>query len=539
MSDIFEEEFDAAETGEGSRTVRAAVPDGGRVRLDAFLAGFAGESRSRVKRLVEDGHCLVDGKPCVSVDLRLRPGQTAELSLPEPQASPEAEDGPLDILYSDEDIAVINKPAGLTMHPCPSCPRGTLVNRLIARFPRLALQEGPRPGIVHRLDKDTSGLVVAALSERARLRLAESFAAREVHKTYLAITRGTPRPSGECALPVGRHPTQKTRMAIVPEAKGGRSALTKWETLYALPDGKAALLAVRIFTGRTHQIRVHMAQEGHPLIGDTVYGPRDDECPAGRQMLHAWKLSFRHPADGHGVAFLCPPPEDFTQTLLALADGMDRLILTGMPGCGKSAVLRCLAGKGIPAWSADEAVSRMYRPGSACWQMMRARWGDAFLDDSGAVDRKKLSAMLAERPGMRRELEAIIHPLTREEMLAFFRKAEQEGTMLAAAEVPLWFECGWEKPLRTLVAAVACPDETRRMRLAQERGWNRDKIAAIESWQWSARDKENAADIVLHNAGSLEDLERTAGNLLQEIEERRSAGREALSARLHALWGAS
>jgi 23S rRNA pseudouridine1911/1915/1917 synthase len=140
---------------------------------------------------------------------------------------------------------------------------------------------------------------------------------------------------------------------------------------------------------------------------------------------------------------------------------------------------------------------------------------------------------------MRRELEAIIHPHVLEEMLGFFRKAEQEGAGLAAAEVPLWFECGWEKPRRALVAAVACPDEERRARLSRERGWSQEKTAAIESWQWSARDKENAADIILHNAGSLEDLERNAACLLRELEKRRAAAREDLSARLRALWGAS
>ncbi len=539
MSDIFEEGIDAVEMDGGLRTVRAAVPAGGKVRLDAFLASVSGESRSRVKKFVEEGHCLVDGSPCASADARLRPGQVAELSLPVPQGSPAAEDGPLDILYSDQDIAVINKPAGLTMHPCPSCPEGTLVNRLIMRFPQLSLQEGQRPGIVHRLDKDTSGLVIAALSERARLRLAEAFAAREVHKTYLAITRGRPAGSGECALPIGRHPTQKTRMAIVPEAKGGRSALTRWEVLHALPGGTAALLAVRIFTGRTHQIRVHMAQEGFPLLGDAVYGPKDAACPAKRQMLHAWKLEFRHPADGRAMAFTCPPPEDFMQTMLALGDGMDMLILTGMPGCGKSAALRCLGGKGIPTWSADEAVAAMYRPGSECWSMMRSRWGDTFLEDSGAVDRQKLSAMLAGRPGMRRELESIIHPLVLEEMHGFFRNAARDGTRLAAAEVPLWFECGWEKPHRALVAAVSCPDGARRARLSAERGWSQEKIAAIESWQWSAQDKERAADIILQNAGSFDDLDRAVEELLQNLRARHAAAREALAERLRTLWGAS
>ena len=202
---------------------RFEVPAGSKkMRLDAFLGTAAELSRSRVKKLVEQGGCLVDGAPCADADYRVRPGQIVELSMPGASDALAPEEGPLDIVYSDADIAVVNKPAGLTMHPCPSCPSGTLVHRMLSRFPQLALQEGPRPGIVHRLDKDTSGLVIVALSERARLRLIEDFAQRRVHKTYLAVTRGVPPAEGTSDLPIGRHPTIKTHMAVVPEEKGRR-----------------------------------------------------------------------------------------------------------------------------------------------------------------------------------------------------------------------------------------------------------------------------------------------------------------------------
>ncbi|MBP3731259.1 MAG: dephospho-CoA kinase [Mailhella sp.] len=506
----------------GFRTVRSAVPPGPKIRLDAFLAAASGESRSHVKKLVEQGLCLVDGKQCSTADFRLRSGQKTELSIPLPSASPVPEEGPLDILYSDEDIAVVNKQAGLTMHPCPSCPQGTLVNRLMARFPQLTRQEGARPGIVHRLDKDTSGLVIIALSEKARLRLTQSFASREVHKTYLAVTRGIPASEGMCDLPVGRHPTIKTRMAVVPESKGGRNALTRWKVLDTLAGGRAALLAVRIFTGRTHQIRVHLAHEGHPLWGDGVYGPNDPDDPARRQMLHAWKLEFCHPANGRTMQFTCPPPEDFSQTMTALDQGMEKIILTGMPGCGKSAVLKKLAERGLPIWSADDAVAAQYERGADGWRLMRMRWGDAFLDDSGAVDRTRLASMLCEKPEMRRELESLIHPLVRGSMEHFFMQAEQQGKTAAVAEVPLWFESGWPKPERSSIAVISCPEAIRHSRLCETRGWSEEKIAAVDSWQWKAKDKEASADMLIHNAGTLENLNTETDRFLMELKARRS-----------------
>ena len=510
----------------------ATVPqDAGRIRLDAFLASATGESRSRIKRQIGQGGCTVDGVPCADADMKLRPGQLVELVLPSSQESPSPEEGPLDILYEDGSIAVVNKPAGLTMHPCPSCPAGTLVNRLLFRFPQLAMQDGPRPGIVHRLDKDTSGLAVIALTERARLRLTEAFAAREVHKTYLAIAQGAVPNEGECALPVGRHPALKTRMAIVPENKGGRSALTRWQTLYAQAEGKASLLAVRIFTGRTHQIRVHLAHEGHPLLGDATYAPHGTAALAPRQMLHAWKLEFTHPATGKPLQFLCPPPQDFTQALLNLEGGMQKLILTGMPGCGKSAVLARLEAGGVPAWSADAAVAAQYRPGAEGWKLLRMRWGDAFFDQSGEVDRARLTELLRGNPDMRRELESVIHPLAHSDMERFFEDSSRAGRALAVAEVPLWFESGWELPPRAKVAVITCSQEVRHARLAQTRGWSSEKIAAVESWQWPPERKEKAADFLIRNGGTLAELDgeiRLFQQRLQEAEAARLAGLQAL-----------
>ncbi|WP_418765809.1 dephospho-CoA kinase [Mailhella sp.] len=527
---------DATPPSDEGEARRFTVPAGTKkMRLDAFLGSAAELSRSRVKKLVERGDCLVDGVCCSDADFRVRPGQTVELRMPGASEELAPEEGPLDVVYADDDIAVIDKPAGLTMHPCPSCPSGTLVHRLLARFPQLALQEGPRPGVVHRLDKDTSGLVIVALSERARLRLIEDFAARRVHKTYLAVTRGVPPLEGTSDLPIGRHPSIKTRMAVVPEDKGGRSALTKWRALYVSPSGRFALLAVRLFTGRTHQIRVHLAQAGFPLWGDAVYGPEDKTSPASRQLLHAWKLEFEHPVSGRAMRFVCPPPEDFPRAMLALEKKTRRVILTGMPGCGKSAVLARMEARGVPVWSADGAVASQYRPGADGWHLMRQRWGDAFFDDDGTVNRGKLTSLLASAPGMRRELERMIHPLVRGAMEAFFLRAQSCGAAVAVAEVPLWFETGWTCPGAD-IAVITCPDGIRHERLRATRNWSDAKIAAVESWQWKQEDKIAAADLLIRNDGTLEDLDEEVGAFLEVLSKRARNEEEKLCATWRRLW---
>lgn len=536
-------DLDGGEDEESSRLSGTTVPlsftvpaGTRRMRLDAFLGAVSDVSRSRLKKLVEQGACFVNGEVCLDADTKVRPGQEVEISIPSEENCLEPEEGPLEIVYCDNDIAVVNKPAGLTMHPCPSCPKGTLVHRLLMRFPQLARQEGLRPGIVHRLDKDTSGLVIIALSEKARLKLIEAFAAREVHKTYLAVTRGIPASEGMSELPIGRHPSVKTRMAVVPEEKGGRCALTEWSTLYASPSARFSLLAVRLFTGRTHQIRVHLAQAGFPLWGDRVYGPADRADPAQRQLLHAWKLEFTHPVSGMGMSFVCPPPVDFSEAMMALERGTKRVILTGMPGCGKSAVLERLAERGIPVWNADAAVAAQYRPRADGWYLMRQRWGDAFFHADGSVDRGRLTMLLEQTPGMRRELERLIHPLVRSSMDDFFREAAHRGVSVAVAEVPLWYEAGWSCPEGARVAVIVCPENIRHERLNRTRGWEAEKIAAVESWQWKQEEKINAADLLLYNDGTLEELDRRIASFLEELEEKGEEKAAVLLERWKSLW---
>lgn len=538
--------MDGREECNGAGCARAQGPEAGRhvvgpgereMRLDAFASRAAGLSRSRVKKAVLAGLCRVNGRVCTDADARLDEGCVVELALAPAEAGVRPEEGELTVLYRDESVVVVNKPAGLTVHPCPSCPEGTLVQRLLAHFPELARQEGARPGIVHRLDKDTSGLLVAALTETARLALSGTFAARAVGKTYLALTRGVPEAEGAVDMPLGRHPTQKTKMAVIAESKGGRPASSSWRRLYADPAGRFALLAVSIHTGRTHQIRVHLAEIGHPLWGDRLYAPRDRHDPAPRQMLHAWKLAFPHPGRSESLTCVCPPPEDFTRTALELSRRMQRVVLTGTPGCGKSSVLRLLAAEGVPVWSADAVVARAYRPGEDGWLLIRRRWGSRFLrGEDGPVDHAALAAALSEDDGLRRELEHLIHPLVFADMESFFSRAEAGGHPRAAAEVPLWHESRRQAP-DMVVVTVACPVVTRHERLREGRGWSDGWARTVDAWQWSERDKIAASHYVVDNGGPAEDLPGKVRSLLKRLDERRAAADAVLADTLRALWG--
>ena len=230
---------------------------------------------------------------------------------------PEAEAIPISILYQDTDIIVVDKPAGLTVHPAPGHPRGTLVNALLSAAPELRdVGEALRPGIVHRLDKDTSGLIVVAKNGRAQQALQSMLKEREVKKTYVALVRGVPEPNeGLIEAPIGRNPKNRKKMAVV---AGGRQSSTKYRVVEVIGDGRYALLEVEPVTGRTHQIRVHLSALGHPIVGDATYGGRSDLL--NRQFLHAAKLSFAMPPSQRMMEFESPLPADLRSTIETLRD---------------------------------------------------------------------------------------------------------------------------------------------------------------------------------------------------------------------------
>jgi|GEM_PF-3833 len=530
--------------GQIERLLSAAFPGPLPERVDRFLSRLPAArdvSRERIKQAVAAGQCLIDGGVCTDPAQKLRRGQivVCRVSAGDSPLQPSAH--PVDVLYEDDDIAVVNKPAGLTVHPCPSCAEETLVHRLLGRFPALQSFDGQRPGIVHRLDRDTSGLMVVALSEAARLRLVEMFSAREVHKTYLALVRGVPDEEGCCDQPVGRHPAQKIKMAVLPKNQGwGREALTEWQRMYADPSGVFSLLALRLHTGRTHQIRVHMQHCGHPLWGDRLYGhvldsqsrtrPRERFDPAPRQMLHAWKLSFRHPLSGKELVFTCLPPPDFWRCAYALHRRMPRVVVTGCPASGKSVFCRAMAELKIPVWSADADVKRLYAAGGDIAEILAQRYGTRYVEKGGEVNKAALFASMQESESFRMELQGLVHPVVSVSMLAFFEQAEQAGEPLAVAEVPLWFESGYSRNLPVppnvslTVVGVSCPDAVRYSRLAEKRGWSMDTISVMDSWQWSNAKKMSACDMVIENSGTLDELASAAARVrdrvIREAEER-------------------
>jgi len=276
------------------------------------MSEVSGLSRSRVAGLMAEGHCLIDGKTCVKAGTRTAPGQTVLLTVPAPRpAEPEAEDLPLRILYQDEDLAVVIKPRGMVTHPAPGHENGTLVNALLHHLDALGGIGGElRPGIVHRLDKDTSGLMIVACQDESQQALSRMLAERKIEKHYRALVEGAMKePAGRVELPIGRSKKDRKKMAVDP---GGREAVTEWRVL---AEGRAcSLMDVRILTGRTHQIRVHMRALNHPVCGDPLYGwEKGVKVPC--LMLHAFSLCFDHPRTGEKMRFEAPLPEDFLEGL--------------------------------------------------------------------------------------------------------------------------------------------------------------------------------------------------------------------------------
>jgi 23S rRNA pseudouridine1911/1915/1917 synthase len=246
----------------------------------------------------------------------LESGQVVEITIPAREPQPlKAETIPLDIIYHDDQLVVVNKPPGMVVHPATGHPTGTLVNALLARFEQLARVGGRhRPGIVHRLDKDTSGLVVVALTEGARLHIKHQFQERTVRKVYIALTAGVVSPPhGIIAAPIGRDPRNRKKMAVLPD---GREAITEFHTLEVL--GSHTLIQALPKTGRTHQIRVHLAFLGYPLAGDTTYGRKRESLPLDRQFLHAYELTFTLPSTKEEKTFTAPIPPDLGQVLRSL-----------------------------------------------------------------------------------------------------------------------------------------------------------------------------------------------------------------------------
>ncbi|WP_442786321.1 RluA family pseudouridine synthase [Leptothoe sp. PORK10 BA2] len=299
-----------------------SVTDAAGERIDRWLAQHCDLSRNRIQKLIEQGALSINDQPCTNKKITVNAGDYLQLTIPAVEPFELiAEAIPLDILYEDESLVVVNKPAGMVVHPAPGHPNGTLVNAILAHCGDQLTGVGgvQRPGIVHRLDKDTTGAMVVAKTETALRQLQAQIQAKTTQRDYLGMVFGVPKlPEdqawGTADAPIGRHPKDRKKMAVVPVEQGGRRAVTHWRIQERI--GNYTLVHYRLETGRTHQIRVHSAMMGHPIVGDTVYGiGRSVGVKLSGQALHAHKLTLTHPVTGELVVAIAPLPPNF-ETLL-------------------------------------------------------------------------------------------------------------------------------------------------------------------------------------------------------------------------------
>lgn len=302
----------------GLETVTAEVEDAG-TRADVFLAAKLGVSRSNMQKLLEDGR-VKRGEKIIKANYKVRAGEMFVVDIPEPEpieAVPE--NIPLDIIYEDDDVVVLNKARGMVVHPAPGNYTGTLVNALLYHCSNLSgINSAIRPGIVHRLDKDTSGIMIVAKNDAAHISLSQQIQSKTAVRTYLAVVRGNIKTdSGTIETQIARDKTDRKKMAVVKE--GGRDAITDYEALERF--GKYTLVRCKLRTGRTHQIRVHMEYLGYPLVGDPKYSPMKTPFGIKGQALHSHTLEFTHPRTGERMKFEAPLPEDMHKIITRLHNG--------------------------------------------------------------------------------------------------------------------------------------------------------------------------------------------------------------------------
>lgn len=486
------------------------------VRLDKLVLKYFPDdppARSQVQSWIRQGLVLVDGTQCFKPSQTILADQKVVIQVQEVTQEPAAVKGEVEEVYRDEHVLVLNKQPGLSVHPASSVSEPTLVNYLLEKYPRLRDRfSGDRPGIVHRLDKDTSGLMVVALDPGSEKNLARAFHDREVDKNYLAMIKGCPDKSqAEITLPLGRDPVRKTRMAVVGT---GRRAITRYQVVYSGRNKEWSLVKVEILTGRTHQIRVHLAEKGHPVLGDFTYGGKSDlfaGCPGRflprlvkRQLLHSLRLGFIHPVTGQKMNFKSLPPKDFVRAFLCQERGLQRVIITGAMGSGKSSVLLLLQEMGFPVFSADKCVAQLYRPGHDGWEIIKSRFGTRFIKgDDQPVDKQKLARAIEQEPGILAELNHLIHPLVKHQLEEFWNA--HACSRVAFAEIPLVFESSMEQSC-DLVAGVYCPDKARYTRLSMTGKMLPEESALLDTFQLSQTDKISRCDLVVDNSSDQNSL---------------------------------
>ncbi len=433
------------------QTKLVVTPDNSGLRLDKFWAlqlNSPGLSRAKISKWIKQGRAKINGQVCIKPNKQLNSWDEVELTIEEISGGHESVPGKLDIKYQDGELLVLNKPANTSVHPAPSDSDTTIVNYLLYQFPELETLDPERPGIVHRLDKDTTGLMLVGRSSRAVEVLSRDIANRELHKEYLAIVHGVPeQETGRINLPIGRDPGSRSRMKVLPEQ--GREALSYYSVLHVFPDKCFSLLRVKIITGRTHQIRVHLAHAGFPILGDSLYGSHKSTTlkkkhppVAGlvqRQMLHSWKIGLNHPDTGRWMDFVQSVPKDFKRVLLQLQKTGLKVGVIGNHNSGKSILLENLKQRGIRVYQDKEAFCRNFDPGADGWEMFKRSIGDSYLTDSGNyLDKDRIISGMQASISFRQEVLAILKPLLDywlRQIAQMYRK--KKGVF--AAEIPAFW----------------------------------------------------------------------------------------------------
>ncbi len=498
-------------------------PEDAGARLDKLvLARIPGDApaRSLIQSWIKGRMIWINGQPCTKPSFCPPSMSLVRVRAALPQSGPVPMSGKIHEIYRDDHILVLNKQPGLSVHPAPSVELPTLVNFLISRdlfsghFP-----DPDRPGIVHRLDKDTSGLMVVALNPDMAQKLSQAFQDREVEKKYLALVLGRPeKDQGEINQDLDRDPRSRVRMAVT---RSGRPARTKYRVVHTGSDSKWSLVGLEILTGRTHQIRVHMAHLGHPVLGDSLYGREIHRTwdlkhrilakLVKRQLLHSAKLGFKHPASGQWVSFAQALPKDFFRVFLYLEKKMQRVAITGAMGSGKSTVSRILRNLGYPVFCADSCVAGLYQPGQDGWTLIQRRFGDRFFDSSeGPVNKARLAEAIGQDKDILLEINHLIHPLVRHRLNKFWK--EHRAKRVAFAEIPLLFESGLTKDC-DLSVGVFCPDSIRGDRLEKKLGTGHGKAAVLDGHQLSQPEKIRRCALVVDNSAGPDDLEQRVRSL--------------------------
>ncbi len=502
------------------------------IRIDKFLHDKfkeQGFSREFIKGLMRDGHVFLNGNILKKPSTKVFKGDSIEIYIPEKEKL-EPVKGGLNIIYEDDFLLVIDKPANLTTHPAPSCRETTLVNLLIYNYPKLKDMDEQRPGIVHRLDKGTSGLMVIALNPKAEEILKSRFKNREIKKKYLALIKGSIDPvEGEINVFMDRDDRSRTKMKVYKDR--GRESITRYKVLKKFDLYDVSLVEANILTGRTHQIRVHFSYMGHPVLGDKLYSTswvsknNIMEKLAKRQMLHSWKLEFKHPITGKDMSFVAKVPKDFYGMLLYMSKKRPMVVgITGSVGSGKSKVSQLLSRGKYPMWSADRVVERLYQKGQSGFEMIKRAFGREFLDEkNGCVDKKKLFHAMKSDIGLRQEVMDIIHPLVLYDMREFIKTHSSKN--MVVLEIPLLIEAGWNRgkvgPVFDVVVGVFCSDPIRRHRLKKIRKWDDVQIDGVDRWQLPQREKMIECDIIIDNSFSLNELKRKVDKLDRILRELR------------------